>query len=95
MARDSTVLVDPVTSLDDLNTIVSQNEQVHGALKTMGSQSNPNNTVLTFENTQQKPTKNATISRDSDPAPLNSTKICSGTIYVASAPTACSAYRPN
>jgi hypothetical protein len=46
-----------------------------------------------FDSSQPYPTNPAKVQKSSDPAPANSTVVCSGTIWVSSALTPCTAYR--
>jgi hypothetical protein len=82
----------PNTSLADLNTAIAQTEPA-GPLVKMGNDGRQ--TVLTFDFAQTGPTKFAVIQKSTDPAPANSTKLFSGSLFVASALADYTAYRPN
>jgi hypothetical protein len=87
---------DKTWTLAQVNEAVSEKEAVVGPLIQIGN--NGNLTVLTFDTDQGSPAKTAVIAPDVGGAaqiPAGSTKVCSGTIYIAGTLTAATASRPN
>src|SRR5476651_1966331 len=83
-------------TLAALNQLLAQQEAVLGPLVAMGHDGM--HTILTFDTDPPSPAQNAVIAADGPGGPAvppNSTKVCSGTIYVASVLTDATATRPN
>jgi hypothetical protein len=92
MATPKTVGCDKTTSLVDINKIVVEQEQLLGPLTGIGNDGNQ--TQLTFDMDQDPPAKNAVIAPGAT-VPGGSTKVCTGTIFIASKLTASIATRPS
>jgi hypothetical protein len=82
-------------SLVETNQIVTLNESGVGPLTPTGMKTVGDENEFEFDETLPLPSKTAIVVKDSDPQPQNSTKVCSGTIWVSSVQTACTAWRPN
>ena len=96
MATPAPVGVDKATSLPDINTIISQQEDVLGPLIGIGNDGAQ--TILTFDTDPPAPANHAVVTADSggQPAtPAGSTQVCRGSLFIAGALTAATASRPN
>ena len=94
MTKTTPVSVDPAEVLDAINGIVGTQERIHGALTAMGNDGAQ--TILTFANTQAKPSEHAVIAPDKDDGPDipdGSVKVCAGTIFIADVETPSTASR--
>ncbi|HEY2071081.1 MAG TPA: hypothetical protein VGG48_16105 [Rhizomicrobium sp.] len=84
----------PASTIDQVNQIVSQNEQITGPITAMGNDGT--NSTFDFDATVSTlPVKIAIIVPNTSPAPASSTSVCTGTIFIAGVLTPCTAYRPN
>lgn len=95
MTISTTVKEDAGNDLATTNTIVAQQEGVHGALTGMGNDGS--SSTLTFDNTPKKPAKNAVVAAQKNGQPVipqGSTLVCTGTIFVSGTLTLCAATRP-
>jgi len=94
MTLSTTVKIAPSESLADLNTIVAQQEGLHGPLEAIGNDGG--NTLLTFDNTPDSPAVNAIIAAQQAGKPVipaGAKLVCSGTIFVQGQLTLSSATR--
>ncbi|HXJ02090.1 MAG TPA: hypothetical protein VNH44_12780 [Micropepsaceae bacterium] len=94
MTITSTVKIAAASSLADLNTIVAQNEGLHGPLTAMGNDGSF--TLLTFDNSPTSPKNSAVIAPQKDGKPVLPTGaalVCIGTIFIQGQLTLSSASR--
>jgi hypothetical protein len=83
------------SSLDDINKVITQTENIVGPLVTIDNDGTQ--TVLTFDSDQPAPGENAVIAADVGGQPIvpaSNTQVCRGTIFIAGTLTACTASRP-
>ena len=96
MANTITVGVVSGTSLNDLNTVVGQNEDTLGPLTEIGNDGVQ--TLLTFDTDPPSPVNHAVVSVDNNgqPAiPSGSTQVCRGSVFVERGLVSATASRPN
>lgn len=93
MPTPETIGAKKETSLADLNTIVSQQEDLLGPLTGIGNDGDQ--TLLTFDMDEDPPTKHAVIAAAGDALPSGSTQVCTGKVFISSTLTDCVATRPN
>jgi hypothetical protein len=96
MVHQAPIGVDKSCSLADLNTIIGEQEDNLGPLVAIGN--NGQQTILTFDVDQASPANHATITPDANGQsviPAGSSKVCQGSVFVASTLTPATASRSN
>lgn len=91
MGNATTVSVDKSVTLEALNSLTYQQEQLLGPLAAIGI--DQYNTLLTLSLDQDPPDKAVRIQRATDPVPINSATVCKGLCFIEGVKSDVVAYR--